>query len=147
MMSLTPTKPRTSPLASVDTMTLGMPRGRARIAAVPIVVPAPPPMAITASIGPSANAARHNFAGAVGHRRDRAAAVGLVRRALSTSWPAAAATAVRRDRRREGRLAHHTDVDDDRRMAAPGDLISQEREFLALRVERTEHRDIGHGRE
>ena len=36
MMSLTPTKPRTSPLASVDTITFGMPSGNARIAAVPI---------------------------------------------------------------------------------------------------------------
>src|SRR4051812_30204483 len=51
-MSFTPTKPRTSPLASVDTMTFGIPSGSARIAAVPIDVPAPPPIAIMASSSP-----------------------------------------------------------------------------------------------
>ena len=57
-MSLSPTHCRTSPEASVLTMTLGTPIGNARIAAVPIVVPADPPSAITPSISPRSKAAK-----------------------------------------------------------------------------------------
>ena len=53
-MSDTPTKPRTSLLASVETMTFGIPSGNARIAAVAIDVPAPPPSAMIASTRPRA---------------------------------------------------------------------------------------------
>ncbi len=44
-MSLPPTNGRVWPLASVLTITLGTPNGKARIAAVPITVPAEPPRA------------------------------------------------------------------------------------------------------
>ena len=43
MMSRTPTNGLTCPLARVRTMSFGTPKGRARIAAVPMVVPADPP--------------------------------------------------------------------------------------------------------
>ena len=50
--SLSPTNARTSPEASVLSMTFGTPKGRARMAAVPMVVPAEPPMDSTPSISP-----------------------------------------------------------------------------------------------
>ena len=46
-MSFTPTYCAVFPLASVETMTLGKPIGNARIAAVPIAVPPPPPNEMT----------------------------------------------------------------------------------------------------
>ena len=53
-MSLSPTNPRVLPLARVLTMTLGTPKGRARMAAVPMLVPPPPPSEATAASLPSA---------------------------------------------------------------------------------------------
>ena len=97
-------------------MTLGMPSGRARIAAVPIAVPAPPPIAITASMRPFGEELRNGLAGAVGHGRDRAAAVGFSGERLDVD---SRGGGHRRpgDRRGERRLTHHADVDDDRSMA------------------------------
>ena len=54
VMSFGPTNAVTSPPAMVETMTLGTPKGRARMAAVAIVVPALPPRPTTASIRPRA---------------------------------------------------------------------------------------------
>ncbi len=53
-MSLVPTKPLTSPAASVESITLGNPTGSPRIAAVATDVPPPPPMLITPWMSPSA---------------------------------------------------------------------------------------------
>ena len=53
-MSLSPTKARTSPEASVLTMTLGTPIGSCRMAAVPMVVPAEPPSPSTPCSRPAA---------------------------------------------------------------------------------------------
>ncbi len=51
-MSRTPTYCLTWPLARVLTMSLGTPKGRARMAAVPMVVPADPPRPRTPSTLP-----------------------------------------------------------------------------------------------
>ena len=48
VMSFAPTNAATSPPATVETITLGSPIGRALIAAVAIVVPALPPIPTTA---------------------------------------------------------------------------------------------------
>jgi hypothetical protein len=47
VMSLIPTYGRVSPEASVETMTFGKPTGNARMADVPMVVPAEPPIEMT----------------------------------------------------------------------------------------------------
>ena len=47
VMSFEPTNGVTSPPAMVESITLGTPMGRARMAAVAIVVPALPPMPLT----------------------------------------------------------------------------------------------------
>ena len=52
-MSLSPTHGRTWPEASVLTISFGTPIGRARMAAVPMVVPAEPPRASTPSTLPA----------------------------------------------------------------------------------------------
>ena len=53
-MSLSPTNCRTVPDASVLNITFGRPSGRTFMAAVPIVVPADPPMASTPDTSPFA---------------------------------------------------------------------------------------------
>ncbi len=52
-MSFVPRYGATFPAASVLTITLGKPMGSARIAAVPMAVPPPPPSEITPSILPA----------------------------------------------------------------------------------------------
>jgi D-alanyl-D-alanine carboxypeptidase/D-alanyl-D-alanine-endopeptidase (penicillin-binding protein 4) len=59
---LSPTHGRTCPDASVETITFGTPIGSARIAAVPIVVPAEPPIARTPATLPALNASPTIFA-------------------------------------------------------------------------------------
>ncbi len=53
-MSFVPTYGAMLPAASVLTITLGNPTGRARIADVPMAVPPPPPSEMMPSIFPSA---------------------------------------------------------------------------------------------
>ncbi len=60
-MSRTPTQCLTCPLAKVLTMSLGMPKGKARIAAVAMVVPAEPPKASTPSTCPLASKSRSSL--------------------------------------------------------------------------------------
>jgi hypothetical protein len=62
-MSRSPTYGATLPLATVDTITFGMPSGRARITAVAIAVPPLPPSDNTPAMRPSA-ASRDISAGA-----------------------------------------------------------------------------------
>src|SRR5436190_9931147 len=77
-MSFTPTYWAVFPLASVETITLGNPIGRARIAAVPIAVPPPPPSEMTPSIffsaasRPSTRGAPFDIAATVSPRSRRA---------------------------------------------------------------------------
>ena len=111
-MSLPPTNGRVWPLASVLTITLGTPNGKARIAAVPITVPAEPPRPRMPSTSPRAaqvgRRSRRRPAAAVGHRLAPVAprADGLGR------GPRAAEDLVAVDVGRERRRAERAGVDD-----------------------------------
>ena len=93
-MTFTPTYGVVFPLASVDTISLGNPMGKARMAAVPIAVPPPPPREISPWIRPVAtscdttNGAAFTMA-ATASPRSRLAA------SAENSIPAAAVTSLR----------------------------------------------------
>ena len=78
--------------------------------------------------------------GAVGsHRNARSVATGLLVSRIQLPKHSA------RDRRSKGRLTEHADVDDARLMAPLFDLLLEERQLVALRIERPEDCNGCHG--
>ena len=115
-ISLLPTKCRTCPDASVLTISLGTPQGSARMAAVPIVVPAEPPIASTPATSP------RRIIGSNQLRPPAAAAVMAAPRSPSATSRARSAPAAAKTRAgnvgRSPRLAQAADVDQPRGHAA-----------------------------
>ena len=136
-MSLPPTNGRVWPLARVLTITLGRPNGRARIAAVPMIVPADPPRPKTPSTPPFASRSSDRSARPLGRQGDGLAPVGG---SLDRSRP-------RGGRPRRGRCRARTSAGRASRRRSPAsralgrEAVADEGELGALGVERPDQHD------
>ena len=143
-MSLSPTNARTSPEASVLSITLGTPSGRRRMAAVPIEVPARPPdaehtghpalgMMFGDQAGRPGGRGRHGFTPIAatadgGERRSRRGKHGVPRNV-----------------RLHRRLADAAGVDQARFDAERFQSPANELRFVPLRIQRGQEINLGHG--
>ena len=113
-MSFTPTYCAVLPLASVETISLGKPSGSARMPAVAMAVPPPPPSEMTPSMLPSRVQLRENRpARACDIAATRFAAI-VPRDERREIEPGERGDFLARDVRRELRRAVGADVDDER---------------------------------
>ena len=143
MMSLAPTKPRTSPLASVETMIFGTPSGRARIAAVPMEVPrAAAHGDDRVQLAALVQRQRHRPR-AGGHRRHGGPAI-VAGDEVGEVGGRRGGDLGARDRGCEQRLSEHADVDDERPMSSRFNLLREELEVGALRIEGAHDGDGSH---
>ena len=146
-MSLVPTYRPTSPLAIVEIMTLGTPKGNPRMTALAIEVPLPPPMPRIPSIFPSRC-----------HRATRAVAPAIMaasafpRSPRSTNaWmlvPASRATSSRETPAAKAGVPNHARIDEQGAVAGLLDQPRDELRLRALRVQGTDHGDglgVWHG--
>ena len=142
-MSFTPTYCAVLPLASVETMSLGKPSGSARMPAVAMAVPPPPPSEITPSMRPSAcslartTGAACDIAATASPRSCRA-------RIAGRSRPASAAASSRETSGATCGGPSGAEIDEQRLVTARADLLGDEGVFVAFGVEGAEESDGGH---
>ena len=143
-MSFTPTYCDVLPLASVVTMTFGNPIGNARMAAVPMAVPPPPPREITPSILFSCGQLEQQRRRAAGHRVHCFASIALRDDCREVNG-CGGSDLFARDVGFQFRWFECADVDHQDFVSALANLIRDKGMLFAFGVHGSEDCDGGHG--